>query len=112
MPGSENVQPARQSWRIPGGHDTIERHDGFSAGVKKGLQGEQDNLASKGREMIDDFCGWGRSRRRRMDAPLRNQGWRVEMARELDNPKASLSEGGALAVVVKEFSETPHWRRD
>ena len=26
MPGSEKVQPARQSWRIQGGQDTIERH--------------------------------------------------------------------------------------
>ena len=47
-----------------------------------------------------------------MDAPLRNEGWRVEVARELDNPNASFSEGKALAVVVKEFSETPHWTRD
>lgn len=53
-----------------------------------------------GREMIDDFRRWGRSRRRGMDAPLRNEGWRVEVARELDNAKASLSEGEACAAVV------------
>ena len=65
-----------------------------------------------GREKIDDFRLRGSHRCRGMDAPLRNEGWRVEVARELDNPNASLSEGGARAVVVKEFSETPHWRRD
>ena len=47
-----------------------------------------------------------------MDAPLRKEGWRVEVAREFDNPKASLSEGVARALVVKVFFETPHWTRD
>ncbi len=101
MPGSEKVQPAPPSSRIQGGgQDTVARHDRFSAAVKKVLQWEQDNLASKGREMIDDFCRWGRSRRRGIDAPLRKEGWRVEVAREFDNPNASLSEGEARAAVV------------
>ncbi len=47
-----------------------------------------------------------------MDAPLTNEGWRVEVARELDNPNASISEDKARAVVVGGFPETPHWTRD
>ena len=35
MPGSEKVQPARQSSRIQGGQDTVEGHGGFSAPVEK-----------------------------------------------------------------------------
>jgi hypothetical protein len=34
------------------------------------------------------------------------------MVHTLDNANASLSEGGALSVVVWDFSETPHRTRD
>ena len=36
MPGSEKVQPARQSSRIQGGQDTIERHAGMGEGEGSG----------------------------------------------------------------------------
>jgi len=39
--------------------DTVERHGGFSAALKKILQREQEKPASNGREMIDDFRLWG-----------------------------------------------------
>ena len=61
MPGSEKVQPARQSWRFQGGQDTIERHSGLDVVMEKVIQQEQVNPASNGRELIDDF----RLRRRR-----------------------------------------------
>ena len=80
--------------------------------MEKIVQWEQETPASNGRKMINDFRLRGSRMCRGMDAPLRKEGWRVEVARELDNPKASLSEGEALAVVVKEFSATPHWTRD
>ena len=35
MPGSEKVQPARQSWRFQGGQDTIERHAGLDVVMEK-----------------------------------------------------------------------------
>ena len=41
MPGSEKVQPARQSWRIQGGQDTIERHAGLDVVMEKIVQWEQ-----------------------------------------------------------------------
>ena len=34
------------------------------------------------------------------------------MAHTLDSHNASLSEGGGLAVVVRDFPETSHWTRD
>jgi len=36
----------------------------------------------------------------------------IRVVHALDNHNASLSEGGALAVVVEEFPETPHQTRD
>ena len=62
--------------------------------------------------MIDDFRLRGSRTCRGMDAPLRNEGWRVEVARELDNPNASLSEGESPRRCGRGFPETPHWRRD
>jgi hypothetical protein len=41
MPGSEKVQPARQSWRIQGGQDTVERHAGLDVAMEKIVQWEQ-----------------------------------------------------------------------
>ena len=39
--------------------DTLERHGGFNAVVKKILQWEQENPVSKGCRSIDDFRLWG-----------------------------------------------------
>ena len=41
------------------GHDTVERHDGLSVVMEKIDQWEQENPASNGRQMIDDFRRWG-----------------------------------------------------
>ena len=88
--------------------DTVEPQGGLDVVVDKIDQLKPETVVSSVQEMMDDFRLWGAYRCRRMDAPLRIEGWHVEVARELDNPNASLSEGKALAVVVKDFSETPH----
>ncbi len=115
MPGSEKVQPARQSWRIQGGQDTVERHDGLNVVMEKIDQWEQENPTSNGREMIDDFRLRGSRTCRGMDAPLRNEGWRTEVAhvvaRPLNHPNAPLSEGKALPPVVQVVPGNPHWKR-
>ena len=41
MPGSAKVQPARQSSRIQGGQDIVERHDGLRLVMEKVVQWEQ-----------------------------------------------------------------------
>ena len=46
--------------------DTVERHAGFNAVVKKILQWEQENPVPKGRGWIDDFRLWGSRRCRRI----------------------------------------------
>ena len=46
--------------------DTVERHGGFNAALKKILQWEQENPAPKGRGSIDDFRLWGSRRCRRI----------------------------------------------
>ena len=76
MPGSEKVQPARQSWRIQGGQDTVERHDALSVVMEKIDQWEQENPASNGREMIDDFRLRGSRPCRHMGDHLTKGGWR------------------------------------
>ncbi len=46
--------------------DTVARHGGFNAVVKKILQWEQENPVPKGRGSIDDFRLWGSRRCRRI----------------------------------------------
>ena len=83
--------------------------------VEKVLQWEQENPASNGREMIDDFRLRGSRRWRRMGGPLTRGGWRTEVAhvvaRDFDNYKSALSEGEALAVVVQAVRGNPHCTR-
>ncbi len=74
MPGSEKVQPARQSSRIQGGQDTIERHAGLDVVMEKIDQWEQEKPTSNGREMIDDFRLRGSRRCRHMGVPLSDRG--------------------------------------
>jgi len=54
MPGVWKSQPARQSSRIPG-QDAVERPGGLDAVMEKVVQWKQENPASNGREMFDDF---------------------------------------------------------
>ena len=54
--------------------DTLERHGGFDAAVKKVLQSEQETASSNDRGMIDDFHLWGSSRCRRMGVTLSEGG--------------------------------------
>ncbi len=95
--------------------DTVERHGGLGVVMEKIDHWEQESPASNGRDMIDDFRLRGSRTCRGMDAPLRNKGWRTEVARvvarPLNNPNAPLSEGEALAVVVQADPGNPHWTR-
>ena len=59
--------------------------------------------ASNGRGMIDDVRLWGSRRWNPINAPPKKPRWRTWVARDFDNPNASLSEGEVLAVVVGDF---------
>ena len=97
------------------GQDTFERHGGFDVVMEKIDQWEQENPASNGREMIDDFRLRGSRRWRRMGGPLTRGGWRTEVAHvvahDFDNYKSALSEGEALPVVVQAVPGNPHCTR-
>ena len=77
MPGSEKVQPARQSWQSQGSQDTVERHGGLDVVMEKIVQWEQENPATNGRRMIDDFRLRGSRTWRRRGGPLTKGGWRT-----------------------------------
>ena len=95
--------------------DTVESHGGLDVVMEKINQSEPERPTSNGREMIDDFRLRGSRTCRGMDAPLRNEGWRVgvahEVARPFNNPNAPLSEGEVLPVVVQVVPGNPHWTR-
>ena len=95
--------------------DTVERHASLDVVMEKIVQGEQENPASNGREMIDDFRLRGSRTWRRMGDHLTKGGWRTEVAhvvaRPFNNPNAPLSEGEVLAVVVQDVPGNPHWTR-
>ena len=80
MPGAWKLQPAPGKARGFRGQDTVERHDGLSVVMEKIDQWEQENPASKGREIIDDFRLRGSRTWRRMGGPLTRGGWRTEVA--------------------------------
>ena len=65
-----------------------------------------------GRGMIGDFRLRGSRRWSRKGVRLTNVGPDTWAGHDFNYHTASLSEGGALAVVVERFSEMPHWRRD
>ena len=110
MPGAWKSQPAPGKARGFRGQDTVEGHGGFDVVMEKIVQREQENPASNGREMIDDFLLWRSRRWSRTNAPPKKPRWRTWVARDFNHPNASLSESGALAVVVESFPETPHPR--
>ena len=95
--------------------DTLERHGGIDAVMKKIVQWEQENPASNGRGMIDDFRLRGARPCRHMGEPLTIGEWRTEVAhvvaRRFNNPNAPLSEGEVLATVVQAVPGNPHWTR-
>ncbi len=95
--------------------DTVERHASLDVVMEKIVLGEQENPASNGRDMIDDFRLRGSRTWRRMGDYLTKGGWRTEVAHEVarpfNNPNAPLSEGEALAVVVQAVPGHPHWTR-
>ena len=107
-PGNGSLPGKARGFR---GQDTVERHGGFSAAVKKVLQWKQENPASNDREMIDDFRLRGSRTCRRMGVTLSDGGWRRQVAHDFDNYKSALSEGKALAVVVQAVPGNPHWKR-
>ena len=83
--------------------DTVERHGCFNAVVEKIIQREQENPASNGRGLIDDFRLWGSRWWSRTNAPPQKPRWRTWVARAFNHPNAFISEGGPLAVVVESF---------
>ena len=77
-PGNRSLPGKAHGFR---GQDTVERHDGLSVVMEKIDQWEQENPASNGREMIDDFRLRGSNRCRQMGRPLSDGGgWRSNMA--------------------------------
>ena len=91
------------------GQDTVERHAGLDVVMEKIVQREQENPASKGREMIDDFRLRGSTTWRRMGDTVTKGEWRTQVVHDFDNHKSALSEGAALAVVVQAVPGNPHW---
>ena len=83
--------------------DTVERHGGFDVVMEEIDQWEQENPASNGREMIDDFRLRGSRRWSRTNASPKKPWWRTGVARDFNHPNVFLSEGGVLAVVVESF---------
>ena len=57
--------------------ETLERHGGWDAAVKKVLQTEQEAGSLDDRGMIDDFRLWGSRRCRQTNAPPKKPRWRV-----------------------------------
>ena len=92
------------------GQDTVKRHDGLSVVMEKIDQWEQENPASNGREMIDDFRLRGSRTWRRMGGPLTRGGWRTEVAHvvahDFDNYKSALSEGAPSPLWSRLCPET------
>ena len=80
--------------------------------MEKVVPWEQENPASDAREMIDDFRLAGSRTWRRRGGPLNHGGWSTQVVHVSGNQSAFLSEGRALAVVVRDFPETPHQTRD
>ena len=94
------------------GQETVEGHGSLNVVVEKIDHWEQENPASNGREVMHDFRLPGSRTWRRMGEYSTETRLFTEMAHTFDTHDGSLSEGGALAVVVGDFHETPHWTRD
>ncbi len=92
--------------------DTVEGHGGFDVVMEKVVHWEQEDPASNGRAMIDDYRLAGSRTWRRRGVRLTNVGPDTRAGHDLNHHNASLSEGGVLAVVVERLSETPHRKRD
>ena len=107
-PGNPSLPGKAQGFR---GQDSVEGHGGFDVVMEKVVQWEQENPASNGREMIDDFRLAGSRTWRRMGEYSTETRLFMWMVHALDNNNASPSEGGALAVVVEEFPEALHQTR-
>ena len=96
--------------RAFGVQDTVERHGGFDVVMEKIVQREQEDPASNGRERIDDFRLAGSRTWRRRGGPFTKRGWPTQVAHAFNRHNASLSEGGALAVVVGALPGKPYWK--
>ena len=77
MPEAWKSQPAPGKARGFRGRDTVEGHGGFDVDMEKVVQREQENPASNGREMIDDFRLRGSRTWRHIGGPLTKGGWRT-----------------------------------
>ena len=71
--------------------------------MEKIVQWEQEDPASNGRDMIDDFRLWGSSRCRCMGEYFTETRLFTWMVHTFDNHNASLSEGGSLPLWLEAF---------
>ena len=90
LPGMIRLQPFGNT-----GHGPVPR--------SRGDESEQETGSPNDRGMIDDFRIWGSRRCRRMGEYSTETRLFTWMVHTLDNHNASLSEGGALAAVVRDF---------
>ena len=107
MPRTWKFQPAPGKACGIRGQDTVERHDGFDVVMEKIVQWEQENPASNGRGMIDDFRLRGSRRWSRTNAPPKKPQWRTGVARDFPPPTLFSQRAEPLAVVVESFPERP-----
>ena len=108
-PGNRSLPGKARGFR---GQDTVDCHGGFDVVMEEVVQREQENPASNARKMIDDFRLAGSRPWRRRGGPPAKKGGPTEVAHFSATHNATLSEGGVLAVVVRDFPETPHQTRD
>ena len=105
MPRTWESQSAPGKARGIRGQATVERHGGLDVVMEKIVQREQENPASDGRKMIDDFLLWGSRRWSRTNAPPKKPRWRTWVARDFNHPNAFLSEGGAPPRCGRKLSQ-------
>ena len=86
MPRTWKSQPAPAKARGFRGQDTVERHAGLDVVMEKIDQWEQENPASNGRGMIDNFHLWGSRRWSRTNAPPKKPRWLTWVARDFTPP--------------------------
>ena len=85
--------------------DSVEGHGGFDVVIEKIVQWEQENPASNGREMIDDFRLRGSRTWRRMGGHLTKGGW---LTRWLTRWRTLLTTPTLLSQRAK---SSPSWSR-
>ena len=115
MTRSERVQPARQSSRIQGGQDTVERHGGLDDVMEKIDPWVLENPGPKGREPA--LSKWTPSNASCMTVSrpgLSLMRRFATLSLEIDTRSASISRSGSSPVFNAPFSSPPSessWHR-